>query len=448
MSVGEPSNEPRSRHPWRWFTAGLLALLLITGLVILWVKAPDLYRAKDGAAQATATTRGGILTVAAAVIAAAAAGAGLYFTAYTIRLNQQALLETQRTNREADHRGRLTLEETQRANREADRRDRYARAIEQLGHDKAPVRLGAMYSLERLAQDNIELRQAVVDVLCAYLRMPFKAPKRYGPMTESPAEGREDASSFDAIDRESERNTAEELLVRQTAQRLLTAHLRCPPNTPGIDAQAIEASPQVDFWPGISLDLTEACLVDLDLRGTSVARALFLRATFSGLASFIGATFSGAAGFIGATFSGDALFRQATFSGYTGFDQATFSGQARFDGTTFRHVQFNRATFSGDAVFDRAAFSWDASFIGATFSGAAGFDRATFSGDAGFTGAAFSGHVGLDGATFSGDLVFKLVRVLHIDHPDLYRKWPDGWTVRPDADDLTRGTLIREGSGT
>ncbi len=101
MSVGEPSNEPRSRHPWRWFAAGLLALLLITGLVILWVKAPDLYRAKDGAAQATALTRGGILTVAAAVIAAAAAGAGLYFTARTIRLNQEALLETQRANRDA-----------------------------------------------------------------------------------------------------------------------------------------------------------------------------------------------------------------------------------------------------------------------------------------------------------------------------------------------------------
>jgi hypothetical protein len=31
----------------------------------------------------------------------------------------------------------------------------FARAVEQLGHDQAPVRLGAMYSLERLAQDNL-----------------------------------------------------------------------------------------------------------------------------------------------------------------------------------------------------------------------------------------------------------------------------------------------------
>ena len=32
----------------------------------------------------------------------------------------------------------------------------YAKAVEQLGHDKAPVRLGALYSLERLAQNNPE----------------------------------------------------------------------------------------------------------------------------------------------------------------------------------------------------------------------------------------------------------------------------------------------------
>jgi hypothetical protein len=52
----------------------------------------------------------------------------------------------------------------------------YAKAVEQLGHDEAPVRLGAMYSLERLAQDNPPRRQTIVDVLCAYLRMPYTPP--------------------------------------------------------------------------------------------------------------------------------------------------------------------------------------------------------------------------------------------------------------------------------
>jgi hypothetical protein len=45
-------------------------------------------------------------------------------------------------------------------------------AVEQLGSDKAPVRLGGLYALERLAQDHPEHRQTIVNVLCAYLRMP------------------------------------------------------------------------------------------------------------------------------------------------------------------------------------------------------------------------------------------------------------------------------------
>src|SRR3712207_3598483 len=109
MAAGEPTDEPRSRHRGQWIAAELLALLLITGLVILWIKAPDLYGTGDTAKTATATTRGAILTVAAAFIAATAAGAGLYFTARTIRLNQQAFLETQQANREADERARQTL---------------------------------------------------------------------------------------------------------------------------------------------------------------------------------------------------------------------------------------------------------------------------------------------------------------------------------------------------
>ena len=51
----------------------------------------------------------------------------------------------------------------------------YAKAVEQLGSDKAPVRLGGLYALERLAQDNPAHHQTIVNVICAYLRMPFSA---------------------------------------------------------------------------------------------------------------------------------------------------------------------------------------------------------------------------------------------------------------------------------
>jgi hypothetical protein len=51
----------------------------------------------------------------------------------------------------------------------------YTKAVEQLGSDKAPVRLGGLYALERVAQANPGLRQTIVDVICAYLRMPYTA---------------------------------------------------------------------------------------------------------------------------------------------------------------------------------------------------------------------------------------------------------------------------------
>ena len=49
----------------------------------------------------------------------------------------------------------------------------YTTAVEQLSSDKAPVRFGGLCALERLAQDNPSHRQTAVNVICAYLRMPF-----------------------------------------------------------------------------------------------------------------------------------------------------------------------------------------------------------------------------------------------------------------------------------
>jgi hypothetical protein len=54
----------------------------------------------------------------------------------------------------------------------------FTKAVEELGHEKAPVRLGALYSLERLAQNNPEHRQTVVDVVCASRVCP--TPSRSG----------------------------------------------------------------------------------------------------------------------------------------------------------------------------------------------------------------------------------------------------------------------------
>ncbi len=347
--------------------------------------------------------------------------------------------------------------------------DTYTKAVEQLGHAQAPVRLGALHSLVRLAQDYPPRRQMVVDVLCAYLRLPYELPAPDGSATESTAH----------------RGAGQELQVRGTAQRLLADHLRRPRGTPGEDALGVTATPEEPFWPGINLDLTGATLVGpLDLRNMSVVDAAFSGATFPGDATFDGAGFSGSAKFGGATFLGYARFdaavfaREARFTGatvarYARFHGAVFSGDAWFTGATLSryagfygatfsgYAGFHETSFSGRASFAEAEFARDAEFGGARFSGYARFDGATFAGDARFTATTFSsgarfdqatisGGARFDGATFSRDVRLHGVRILHLDDGPLNRGgdgarrvWPTGWTVRPDAADPDHGTLVR-----
>jgi ABC-type transporter Mla subunit MlaD len=53
--------------------------------------------------------------------------------------------------------------------------ERFATAARQLGDDKPPaVRLAGVYAMAGLADDWAENRQTCVDVLCAYLRMPYE----------------------------------------------------------------------------------------------------------------------------------------------------------------------------------------------------------------------------------------------------------------------------------
>jgi len=189
---------------------------------------------------------------------------------------------------------------------------RYSSAADQLGHDKAAVRLAGVYAMARLADDWQPQQQTCIDVLCAYLRMPYDPEKA--------AEGERE--------------------VRQSVVRLIRNHLR--------GAATVS-------WQGRDLDFTGALFDD----------ASFVGATFSGgRVSFVGATFSGGrVGFNRATFSGGQVgFDRATFSGgQVSFDRATFSGaQVSFAWATFSgaQVSFNRATFSGAQVgFNRATFS-------------------------------------------------------------------------------------------
>jgi hypothetical protein len=54
----------------------------------------------------------------------------------------------------------------------------YTKAADQLGSDQAPVRLASLYALERQAHSTVEHRQTILDVIWAYLRMPYTPPRR------------------------------------------------------------------------------------------------------------------------------------------------------------------------------------------------------------------------------------------------------------------------------
>ncbi|MGH3153169.1 MAG: hypothetical protein ACRDOB_20910, partial [Streptosporangiaceae bacterium] len=65
--------------------------------------------------------------------------------------------------------------------------ERFDTVAAQLGSDKSPaVRLAAVYAMAGLADDWQDHRQTCVDVLCAYLRMPYEPE----PGDDAPVEKR------------------------------------------------------------------------------------------------------------------------------------------------------------------------------------------------------------------------------------------------------------------
>ena len=288
--------------------------------------------------------------------------------------------------------------------------ERFATSAEQLGSDKPAVQLAGVYAMAALADEWEENRQTCVDVLCAYLRMPYEPdPGRGAPEPQRLA--------FQAI-RE----------VRHTVIRVITAHLR--------EGAAIA-------WRGVNFDFTGVVFDGGDFYGAqfSGGRVSFTRARFSSGEIHFGAQFSGAYVSFGDTeFSGsEVYFRGAQFSGgevyFTGatfsggrvfFSHAQFSGgEVYFARTRFcgGEVHFTDASFSGGMVdFGGVGFSrGDVVFSRARFSGGRVFFRHTWfsGGTIHFAGAVFSGGtlyfrdtefsgatVNFTGAEFSGGRVY------------------------------------------
>jgi uncharacterized protein YjbI with pentapeptide repeats len=342
--------------------------------------------------------------IAAAIIAAAV---GLLSLIGTLIVQIYGIRRTSRDTDAIVHeqlgQQREQLERTLAEQRLRTWNERFATAVDRLGADRPPaVRLAAVYAMAGLADDWEENRQTCVDVLCAYLRMPYE-----------PDPG-EKAKAME------QRAFAANQQVRHTVIRVITAHLQ------------EGARPS---WRGLDLDFTGAVL-----DGGNFAGAVFS----GGTVSFRGAVFSsGSVSFFGAVFSGGAVdFTGAVFSGGTvDFEGAQFSGgsvdffDAEFSGGTVSFggvprpghavllgstefsagdVVFTGARFSDGTVdFDSVVFSGgEVLFICAEFSGATvSFGDAKLSGGAlCFIEAVFSGGtVSFDGAKLSGgDLVAEL----------------------------------------
>ncbi|MEU4029175.1 pentapeptide repeat-containing protein [Streptomyces anulatus] len=279
------------------------------------------------------------------------------------------------------------------AHREATRlhTERFSQAVDKLGSDSPAVRLGGVHALAGLADDapDNSLRQTCIDVLCAYLQLPF---------TPDPG--------TDPADQEEHHRYLAFRKVRHTILRLIGDHYRRPKGTHR-------------SWQGCDLDLTGVTIDgDMDFHGATFSGGTvdFRGATFSGgTVDFNYATFSGTMFFDHATFSGGTVsFNHAEFpSGSVTFSRATFSGgSVTFRCATFSSgtVSFNHAEFpSGSVTFSIATFSsGTVSFNYATFSGGTvSFNYAEFSGGTvSFRYAVFSGStVTFDGAEFSGSTV-------------------------------------------
>jgi hypothetical protein len=335
----------RDPHPpYLWNIAYVLAVCLVVAvaaLIGLWLAAlallnnPQLPRSRPISVRDTVGV--------AQLVFASVAGAGA-LVALVVAYRRQRISEAATTN----DRNRVLNE-------------RFTAIAAQLGDASAAVRLAGVHAMAGLADDWGENRRTCVDVLCAYLRLPY-APK--------PGE---DAPAGTQLEFRSNRE------VRHTVIREITRRLR--------NGAAVS-------WQGLDFVFTGVVFDGGEFRG-----AVFS----SGTVDFRGAVFSdGIVDFQHALFNGTVWFTDAVFSGsMVDFNGAVFlDGTADFSGAVFSggKIDFIHAVFSGSMVdFSGAVFSGGrVDFTDAAFPGQKAFVRhaVVSGGEVHYTGRLFSGGFG------------------------------------------------------
>lgn len=330
---------------WSWIAAAALGVAVVTAgllwLFLTWTALPDTQQVQ---------VRIDAVKTAFGVGAGAGGVFALWLAARRQRTVELQLIETTRIADETRSHQERVAAVTERDLEERRVTELYTKAVEQLGSDKAPVRLGGLYALERLGQENPKQRQTIVNVLCAYLRMPFTGP-------DEGLRGNQHSAAFRAMAAEpvappQPRAEDSELQVRLAAQEILRLHLEA-----GVAA----------FWAGMLVDLQRAALIDFRLSGCTLAGADFSHARFLSAAHIRGTTFTGWTSFYGAEFTGLVNFDGTTFGGDAIFSWAHFRGDARFTRTRSGRMHFFKTLFDGDAVFAESLHDRVPNFEGTRF---------------------------------------------------------------------------------
>ncbi|QKV74577.1 pentapeptide repeat-containing protein [Amycolatopsis sp. Hca4] len=324
--------------------------------------------------------------------------------------------------------------------------DLYAKSVEQLGSRHAPVRLGAMYALERLGQENPDSRQTVVNVVSAYLRMPFRVPRsKFG--LESVDATHSNLAEDDALESDSE--FRQELEVRNAAQRILQTRFR-------VKDWRGEGDPNPLHWgTDLRIDLSGATLIDFTFAHCDAQDATFRECLFIGDARFWSSAFRGRTAFDGSIFTGEADFSRANFRdskhvSASSFSGSTFLGVARFNGTHhgffecigsifWKEASFGQLDVQSHAYFGRSVFHEHVSldlaknrhrtwFDGTRFLGTASMKQAVF-----FTGVAWD-DVELAATPDLSNSVTAVERSYGISKTGSTKyddQWPAGWRAGP-----------------
>ncbi len=218
----------------------------------------------------------------------------------------------------------------------------YARALDRLGDPMPHQRMGALCSLESLADAYPDQVQAIVEVLCAYAR---------GSAESDPT-------------------------LRETPLRMLAAHLRPGPR----------------FWPDAAVNLAGGSLGRLDLSDCRMQRLVLDGASIGGPITLQRLRVNGIVSMRHAAFHSDVWFEHSLIGGPARFDGAAFHGDAWFGGARLRGVAgFAGAVFDGHAWFSQCDFGGQLDLTEALFRRSAGFRGATLWEPPAMTGTTFLG---------------------------------------------------------